>query len=136
MIGGFLSLVAACGTRTSPGLIASSQSNFDKAVELFSEGNYTVALPLFDECISAGALDPDQYAESLLLRAQCRALSGEIALAEEDIEAASQGAPSDALVHYTKAILYHAQGKTKESKEFFARASRLNSSLKAPSWLP
>lgn len=136
IFGALTVLAAGCSGQAAPGLISNSQSNFDQGCELLSLGKFAEALPFFDSAVTAGVLDPDQYAEALLRRAQCRALTGDLALAEEDIELASQGAPSEALLLFTKGVIYHAQGKSKESKEAFSRASRLDAIMKTPQWLP
>ncbi len=136
MLGLCLLVTASCSSQQAPNVIAASQLDLSRAAELLSEGKYAEALPMLDASILGGGLDPDQYAQALLLRSQCRALSGEHGLAEEDLAAAEQGAPSEAMVEFTKGILFHTQGKSRESKAAFARAARLDSNLKTPGWLP
>ena len=96
------------------------------------EGNYEAALPKLEAAISGGGLGPDLYSESLLLRAQCYAATGKIEQAEADVAAAEQGAPSEAMVELTKGVILENQGKSAESKAAFAKAKRLDPSLKQP----
>lgn len=125
--------VAGCGgPKGDPVSVASSEGGYTEAKTMVLEGNYEAALPELEAAIAGGGLSPDLYTESLLLRAQCYAMTGQLEQAEADMSKAEQGSPSDAMMELTKGIILDKQGKSAESKAALAKAKRLDPSLKLP----
>ena len=124
-----------CSSQIASDVVQSSQASLDQAKSLVVKGgSSSEALTLLDSAILDPGLDADQYVEAVLLRARCYADAGEFEKAEADLEEAELGDPGEALLHFTKAIVYDKQGKAKESKKEFAIARRLDSSLKMPKY--
>lgn len=130
---GSVLLALGCSSEISADIVQDSQAALDKARVMLAEGGSAAeALPLLDAAVMDPGLDADQYVEAVLLRARCYAETGELDKAEADVQEAEMGDPSEALLHFTKAIVYDRQGKAKESKKEFAIARRLDPSLKMP----
>lgn len=109
-----------------------SLTAFEKGLEQEQSGNSAEALKLAEQSLSGGGLSPDHLAQAYLLRSRCRSLAGDVAGAESDLELAEQGSPSDALLHWTKATLLDAKGKASEAKAEYAKAAKLDPSIKLP----
>ncbi len=124
--------IAGCGSGMSKSAVQETQSAAEKAAELEQTGKYSEAIPLLDTAISNGGLNPDQLAEAYLSRSRCHSLTGKLAEAEQDLNTAEQGSPNPASFHFTRAILLLKQDKASESKAEFAKARRIDSTLKMP----
>lgn len=128
-----LLVLPGCGGNQVPAdSVATAQSALDEAEELIVSGQAAEALPLLQTAVSTSGLDVDQYVEAVLLRAQCYAATGELEKAQADLDEAEQGAPNPALWHFTRAIVFDAQGDAAAAKKEFARAKRLDPKLKMP----
>jgi Flp pilus assembly protein TadD len=119
------------GGQVAPTSVASGESDFEQGKTLVSSGDHAGALTKLDNAVKGGSLNADLHCEALLYRAQCLAMTGKVDEANADIDAASAGSPSEALVEYTKGVVLDKQGKSAESKAAFAKAGRLDPSLKA-----
>lgn len=131
----FIVVATGCSSELAPDVVQNSQEALDKARAMISEnGTSEETLALLESAVVDPGLDADQYVEAVLLRARCYAESGDLEKAEADVQEAELGDPGEALLHFTKAIVYDRQGKAKESKKEFAIARRLDSSLKMPKY--
>ncbi len=124
---------SGCKTQGLPASgIADAQQAYDQALELVEQGDFAGAMPLIDQAVQSPALDVDQYTQAVLVRAQCFADAGDIDSAKSDIAEAEMGAPIDAQLHYTKALVFHKAGQTSEAKKELAKARKLDRSIKSP----
>jgi tetratricopeptide (TPR) repeat protein len=129
----FFALGLGCGgPKGDPVSVANSEAGYTEAKNMVLDGNYESALPRLEAAISGGGLGPDLYAEALLLRAQCYAMTGKPEQAAADMEKAEQGSPSEAMIELTKGVILEKQGKSAESKAAFAKAKRMDPTLKLP----
>ncbi|MFN7874614.1 MAG: tetratricopeptide repeat protein [Pirellula sp.] len=120
------------GPKGDPVSVANSEASYTEAKTMVLDGNYEPALPKLEAAIAGGGLGPDLYVEALLLRAQCYATSGQLDQAAADMEKAEQGSPSEAMIELTKGVILEKQGNSAESKAAFAKAKRLDPTLKLP----
>jgi Flp pilus assembly protein TadD len=128
-----LSTMLGCGgSKADPVSVASSEAGYTEAKTMVLDGSYEAALPKLEAAIAGGGLGPDLYVEALLLRSQCYAMTGKLAEAEADLEKADQGSPSESMMELTKGIVLEKLGKSAESKAAFAKAKRLDPTLKLP----
>jgi tetratricopeptide (TPR) repeat protein len=112
--------------------IQSAQVAYDQAVAFEAEGNMPGANEQIELALTAGGLNPDLLAEAYLLRARCRCALGEVDAAAEDVALADRGSPNPSQWHFTRGILFKSQGEAAQSKSEFAKARRLDPSLKIP----
>jgi len=84
--------IIGCGTATADpvGKSASYQS-LGKADEAFEANRHGEAMPLFDEAIRTGLLQPDVLAETYVKRAVCKIETGDMEGAAADLEQAERG---------------------------------------------
>lgn len=130
-----VSLIASigCGApKGDPVSVATSEASYTEAKTMVLDGSYEAALPKLEAAISGSGLGPDLYVESLLLRAQCYAMTGKLEQAEADMAQAENGSPAEAMLELTKGVIFGKQGKSAESKAALAKAKRLDPSLKLP----
>lgn len=120
------------GPKGDPASIASGEASYTEARTMVLDGNYEAALPKLDAALAGSGLGADLYVESLLLRAQCHAMTGKLEQAEADLAQAENGSPSEAMLELTKGVILEKQGKSSESKAALAKAKRLDPSLKLP----
>lgn len=128
----FVPSLGCGGPKGDPVSVANSESGYTEAKTMVLDGNYEPALPKLEAAIAGGGLGPDLYVEALLLRAQCYAMSGQLEQATADMEKAEQGSPSEAMMELTKGVILEKQGKSSESKAAFAKAKRMDPTLKLP----
>lgn len=128
----FVPSLGCGGPKGDPVSVANSEAGYTEAKTMVLDGNYEPALPKLEAAISGGGLGPDLYAEALLLRAQCYAMTGKPEQAAADMEKAEQGSPSEAMIELTKGVILEKQGKSAESKAAFAKAKRMDPTLKLP----
>ncbi len=123
-------VLAGCQSGMAPAQIQTAQVSFDKALEFESNGNSAEALTAIEEALKTGGLNPDLLGQAYLLRSRCKSRSGDAAGAEADLALAEQGSPSDALFSWTKGVLHEAKGETSQAKSEFAKAKKLDPTLK------
>jgi tetratricopeptide (TPR) repeat protein len=110
--------------------LQSAQEVFEQAIALESSKKYSEILPLLNNVLQDGGLNPDQLAEAYLLRARCHCEAGATSEAEKDLELAEQGAPDPAKYHLTRAMLLAKLNRTAESKAEMAKAVKIDPKLK------
>lgn len=113
--------------------IATAQGAFDSAKKKLAANDMQATMADIEKAIELPGLDADQYAEAVLIRAQCHTSAGDLDKAEADITEAEMGSPNPALLHLTRAFLLKKQGKDSESKKEFSKAKRIDSGVKMPS---
>ncbi len=112
--------------------VAQAQSSLDLAAANLASGDFEGANTQINAAINEPGLDADQYCEALLIRAQCLAESGDLDAAEKDLAEAEMGAPSEVKLLLARAFVLHRKGERAAASKEFARAKRLDSSLKSP----
>ncbi|MCR9296655.1 MAG: tetratricopeptide repeat protein [bacterium] len=132
LLAGLTCLLAGCGDSVPSTEIASAQEAFDQAQERMSADDTAAALPLLDQAIAGVGLDAEQYGTAVLWRAQCHAESGNLEQAEADLAEAEQGPVDEALLFFTRGVVFTAQGNEAEARKAFAQARKLDPSLKTP----
>jgi tetratricopeptide (TPR) repeat protein len=125
-----LFVLAGCGGQVAPASVASGEAEFEQGKTMAISGDHAGALAKLDNAIKSGVLGPDLHSEALLYRAQCLAVTGKVDEANADIENATMGGPSEALLEFTKGVVLDKQGKESESKAAFAKAAKLDPSFK------
>ena len=124
-----IACVSGCASSMSATDLQAVQVGFEQALEMELAGNIDQAMAAIDKSIVQGGLDPDQLADGYLLRARCKARSGDLDGAEMDLENAERGAPDPGRWHWTRSILFEKQGKAYEAKSEMV-AARKNDPLK------
>ncbi len=128
-----LLVLAGCGSgETASATLQSAQAAFDQAQELVESGDMPGALKQLEQAIAGPGLDADQYTAALLLRARCYCASDQLDRAAADVAEAELGSPDEALLHWTRGVLFAKQGKSKASKNEFSLAKKLDPSLRIP----
>ena len=130
--GVILSLAVGCSSGLMETTIQNAQVAYDQAIAFEADGNMSAAFEQIESAMTLGGLNPDLLAEAYLLRARCRCSAGELDAAEADLALAEQGAPNPSQWHFTRGILFKARGDAAQSKSEFAKARKLDPTLKIP----
>ncbi|MBN8249890.1 MAG: tetratricopeptide repeat protein [Verrucomicrobia bacterium] len=102
----------------------------DRAIAAWRARNYTNAIALASEAISAEPKDPRLWN----FRAQMRAILGDSGGAIADFGEALRLAPDSATLHQERAIVQFKAGRIPESLEDFDRANTLDPQRAAQNW--
>ena len=122
-------LVTGCGEPETANL-KDANAEYQLATEAMEAGSFDEALGHFSAAIDAGGLNPDQYGDSMIRRAECYAKSGNFAAAHADLDSAEMGADLDR-VFATRSFVFSKEGKTKEASAAMSKAKKENRSVKA-----
>lgn len=122
-------LVAGCGEPETANL-KDANAEYESAVNAMDSGSFDQAVTHFTAALDAGGLNPDQYGDSLLRRAECYGRSGDFAAAHTDLDNAEMGADLDR-VYATRSFVFSKEGKTKEASAAMSKAKKENRSVKA-----
>ena len=122
-------LIVGCGEPETANL-KDANAEYESAVKAMESENFDAAITHLTAAIEAGGLNPDQYGDSLLRRAECHGRSGDFAAAHTDLDNAEMGADLDR-VYATRSFVFSKEGKNKESSAAMAKAKKENRSVKA-----
>lgn len=124
----FLRFLAA--SLLAAGLLAADTNRIDSVVALWRAGKVDDAMA----AAAAAIREEPRNARLFNLRAQMRSMTGQHALADEDLSAAIRIEPDSASLHQTRAQLRFRLGRIEESVKDFDRANELAPKLVPQNW--
>ena len=126
-----LLLSVGCSSGTTATDVVTAQNALEQGFDFVRANNVGEALPLLDQAIETGGLNPDQFAEAMMLRAWCHAKIGDLEKAKQDQTEAEMGSPSPGLICFVNAAILEQEGDTKQAARELAKAIKLDPSLKS-----
>lgn len=113
-------LLLATGCKKAPiesGKLENAQESYDAALESFEAKSWSSAAQSLTSAIDAGGLSPDQYAEALVMRAECYLNEKKFDEAIADLEKAEQGYGDLARLYELKAQVFDAKGDSASAQK-------------------
>lgn len=123
-------LITGC-SKTEVANNVDSGAAYNSADEAMQAKDYAAAIEHFTTAMEAGGLNPDQYADSRIRRAECYGRTGDYPAAHADLDNAEMGAPDMDRVYATRSFVFEAEGKKSEASSAMAKAKKENRSVKA-----
>jgi len=111
-------------------LHAEEKGRVDSAIALWRAGKVDDALA----AVAAGLKEEPKSARLFNLRAQMRAMTGQLALADEDLTAAITAEPDSASLFQSRAQLRFRLGRIEDSVKDFDKANQLAPRLEPQNW--
>lgn len=129
-----LLLLSGCGSSKTiaPESAASAQAAYDEALSKIEAEDYESAVASLDSALTpGGGLPADIYTTARIERAKCLARLERFEEAHLDVEVASQGTVSEAVVRAVRAFVYKCEGKDAEAGKEMAAAKKIDRRIKA-----
>jgi Flp pilus assembly protein TadD len=115
----------------APETAASAQASYDEAMAQIETKEYESAVAALDLALTpGGGLPADIYTNARIERAKCLARLERFDEAHADLEVASQGTISEAVVRAVRAFVYKCEGKDAEASKEMAAAKKIDRRIK------
>jgi len=128
-----LLFVLGCASKAIPeSVLVSAQNKYAQVESLIAVKDYTTAIPLLDELITGGGLNPDFAVNCFLMRSKCYLEQGNLAEALKDIEMVASGAGDMSVVHGLRYIYWTKMGDPAKAQTELRLAQQMNPQFKLP----